>query len=177
MERYIDLLKVLKQRFTNNPHRHENLTWEQVEKYFRANMPALEVVGKMENLDGEPDVIEFNQHLYYVDFCREHSKARTSIAYDASARIKRKHVPPQNSALEICQKIGAELMSVELYKFIQSLEDLDLKTSTWLLTGESIRSLGGALFGDKRYGQTFIYHNGADSYYGVRGFRAVIKLY
>lgn len=68
-------------------------------------------------------------------------------------------------------------MSVELYKFIQSLEDLDLKTSTWLLTGESIRSLGGALFGDKRYGQTFIYHNGADSYYGVRGFRAVIKLY
>lgn len=102
MERYTELLKVLKQRFAANPHRHENLTWEQVEKYFRANMPVLEVIGKMENLGGEPDVVEFNQHLYYVDFCREHGKERTSIAYDASARIKRKVAPPKNSALEIC---------------------------------------------------------------------------
>lgn len=177
MEKHKDLLPILKQRFEANLHRHEHLTWEEVEKRLAANLPSLEVIRNMEELDGEPDVIEFKQHLYFVDFCKEQSKKRTSLSYDANARVKRKIAPPLTSALEVCQKIGAEIMSVEIYKYIQTLDELDLKTSSWLLTSEGVRELGGALFGDKRYNQTFIYHNGADSYYAVRGFRSVIKIY
>ncbi|TNK91765.1 DUF4256 domain-containing protein [Mycoplasmopsis pullorum] len=122
-----------------------------------------------------PELIQYQNELYLVEMSTE-SPQRRSFCYDQQARIERKKFAPENSAQEWCIKNGVELVDKEFYFYLQELKDIDLKTSSWLKTPKEIRALGGAIFGDKRYNQTFIYHNSADSYYSVRGFRVYLKL-
>ncbi|AUD63284.1 hypothetical protein BK010_06655 [Tenericutes bacterium MO-XQ] len=168
------ILEQLKIRFNENKERHPELHWEDVEK--KLNQKYLNIISEMEKYDGEPDVIMFHDELYYVDFSKETPKPRTSVCYDEEARLSRKKFPPETSAEAFAKKIGITLMNENMYRYMQSLEPIDLKTSSWIKTPDDIRSLGGALFGDHRYKTTFIYHNGADSYYGSRGFRGYLKI-
>lgn len=169
-----DLIEQLKARFEKHMHRHEGVHWNDVLSMLQGK--TLNVVSQMELYGGEPDVIKFQDKLFYVDFSKETPKPRTSTCYDENARLSRKKFPPETSVEAFCDKIGVELMDEMLYRYVQSLEPIDLKTSSWIKTPDHIRALGGAIFGDNRYEQTFIYHNGADSYYGVRGFRGYITL-
>lgn len=129
----------------------------------------------MEETKGEPMVIKYQDKYLLVDGSKE-SPQRRSVCYDKEARVNRKKYPPETSALEECEKHGVKLMNQEIYNHLQSLKAVDLKTSSWIQTPQEIRSLGGALFSDRRYNQVFTYHNGADSYYGARGFRVYIEL-
>ena len=169
-----DFINQLKNRFENNMHRHQDVTWDDVET--NLNDSTIIIIKQMEAYGGEPDVISYHNKLYIVDFSKETPKLRTSVCYDDEARLSRKKFPPETSALALCKTIGINLMDEDLYRYIQSLEPVDLKTSSWLKTPDDIRSLGGAIFGDNRYQKTFVYHNGADSYYGSRGFRGYIIL-
>lgn len=167
------VIETLKTRFNENMHRHPNTNWEDIET--ELNEDILSSIKYMEDSSGEPDIYELEDGLYFIDASPE-SPMRRSTCYDRDARVSRKKNAPETSALELVEKHKLEILSIEEYRFIQSLDDFDQKTSTWVLTPDSIREKGGALFGDKRYGETFIYHNGADSYYGSRGFRAKVKL-
>lgn len=169
------LLNTLKERFEANTHRHPNISWEQVKSSIDNN-ELIDSLLYMEETGGEPDVYDIDCALYYIDASPETPTGRRSLSYDKEARISRKKNAPESSALEEATKHKLELLTVEEYKYIQSLDDLDQKTSSWVLTPDIIRGLGGALFGDKRYAHTFIYHNGADSYYASRSFRAKLKL-
>lgn len=169
-----EVVNQIKIRFQKNMHRHENVSWVDVES--KLNNEKLSIIKHMETYGGEPDVISYQDKLYIVDFSKETPKPRTSVCYDEKARLSRKKFPPETSALALCEIIGIELMDEALYRYIQNIEPIDLKTSSWLKTPDDIRSLGGALFGDHRYQKTFIYHNGADSYYGSRGFRGYMIL-
>ena len=169
-----EIVNQLKTRFQKNMHRHQDVKWDDVEA--RLNDNTIKVIEQMEEYGGEPDVILYHDKLYMVDFSKETPKPRTSVCYDEEARLSRKKFPPETSAYALCKTIGINLMDEALYRYIQSLEPVDLKTSSWIRTPDDIRSLGGALFGDNRYQTTFIYHNGADSYYGSRGFRGYIIL-
>lgn len=173
-----DLLKILEDRFNKNPHRHEGISWDEVKNYFDSNKDALEKIKLMEESGGEPDLIHLseNNETFYANMSMESPKNRRSICYDKEARLNRKKNPPETSAEELADEIGVKIINKETYLEIQKLEDIDLKTSTWLETPTSIREKGGAIFGDKRYGETFIYHNGADSYYGSRGVRFILDL-
>lgn len=130
----------------------------------------------MENTVGEPDVYLIDGELYFIDSAKESPQFRRSLCYDKEARINRKTRPALLSVEEMAKDLGIELLNEKLYLKIQEIDDLDDKTSSWLKTEEAVRKNGGAIFGDKRYGRTFIYHNGADAYYGSRGFRGYIKL-
>ncbi|MGB0417832.1 MAG: DUF4256 domain-containing protein, partial [Acholeplasmataceae bacterium] len=136
----------------------------------------IDIIQRMEDTGGEPDVVLLDETLYVMDMAKESPKLRGSLCYDKQARLERKKFPPASSAMEEVNKIGIQMLDETMYKKLQDIEDLDLKTSSWIATDEALRSLGGALFGDKRYQRTFIYHNGADSYYGARGFRGYLKL-
>lgn len=168
------MIETLKKRFEKNMKRHENVKWDDI--YKKLDNKVVEIIEQMETFGGEPDVITFKDELYIVDFSKETPKPRTSICYDEEARLSRKKFPPETSAEALAKKIGITLMDEEMYRYLQSLDPIDQKTSSWIKTPEKIRSLGGALFGDYRYQTTFIYHNGADSYYGSRGFRGYMKL-
>ncbi len=169
-----EIVSQIKTRFQKNMHRHQDVNWDDVKS--KLNDSTIKIIEHMETYGGEPDVISYHNKLYIVDFSKETPKPRTSVCYDEEARLSRKKFPPESSALALCKIIGIELMDEALYRYIQSLEPIDLKTSSWLKTPDDIRSLGGAIFGDNRYQKTFIYHNGADSYYGSRGFRGYIIL-
>lgn len=168
------LMETLKKRFQKHMHRHKGVSWDEVEKYI--NKSILISLRLMESTGGEPDVIELDSHLYYIDMSKETPKDRRNICYDEEARLSRKKLPPKSSATKMAEEMGINLLEETMYFHIQELEQIDLKTSSWLKTPREIRILKGALFGDHRYGRTFIYHNGADSYYGVRGFRGYLKL-
>ena len=133
------------------------------------------IIDWMIESEGHPQLVKFNDAYYIVEMSTESPKRR-SVCYDKQSRLERKKFPPETSALELCEEKGVSLVDEAMYHYIQSLKDLDNKTSSWLLTPKETRDLGGALFGDKRYDRTFVYHNGADSYYGARGFRTYIKL-
>lgn len=167
-------LELLRQRFLRFKHRHPHTTWEEVIKLFDDHKLAVAIA--MEEHGGEVDVVELFNHLYLVDLFKESPSMRVSVAYDLEARVDRKKFPPATSAMEMARSFGSYLIDEKMYNGLQMIEDLDLKTSVWLLTPTYIRAKGGAIFGDKRYGRTFIYHNGADAYYGVRGFRTFITL-
>lgn len=133
----------------------------------------------MEETGGEPDVVQLtedNEGINFVDCSAETPKGRRSICYDHEALESRKQYRPEDSAINMAQGMGIQLLNEDLYFQLQKVGEFDLKTSSWLLTPNDVRSKGGALFGDKRFGRVFIYHNGADSYYGVRGFRGILKL-
>lgn len=171
-----ELRKVLQQRFETHLHRHSQVSWNDVEVLLTDDI--LKVVEKMEQTGGEPDVIQYGDYLYFVDFAKESPVQRRNLAYDKKAEDQRKKdkAQPQGNVLDRAREIGVELLDVDTYAFMQSLEDIDLKTSSWLLTPEKIRTLGGAIFGDKRYDTVFTYHNGAKSFYASRGFRGRRKL-
>ena len=167
-------MEILKQRFLKHMYRHKDVTWDVVIP--KLNEAVLKKVQWMEETGGEPDIILYQDQLYIVEMSKESPKGRRSVCYDKASRVNRKKFPPEISALELCELHQVSLVDEPMYFYIQSLEPLDLKTSSWLLSESSVRDASGAIFGDHRYGRTFIYHNGADSYYGARGFRTYIKL-
>ncbi|MGX7092366.1 DUF4256 domain-containing protein [Hutsoniella sourekii] len=173
-----ELFEILEERFEAYPERHLQISWEQVASYLEGQPRILKTIQQMEASGGEPDLIYLPDAglIFYADMSPESPSERRSICYDQEARIKRKKNPPQRSAQELAEAMGANLLTADMYQQLQKLADLDLKSSSWLLTPDSIRELGGAIFGDKRYGTTFIYHNGADSYYQARGVRFKVDL-
>lgn len=171
-----DLMSILEARFAKNPTRHENLTWQEISDKLENNPELLKKIAYLEATQGEPDAAVINDQVVYVDFSKETPKGRKSLCYDQAARLGRKKFPPVSSVIEECEKWGVELLTEAEYRQIQALENLDLKTSSWIKTPAEIRDLGGALFCDNRYDHIFVYHNGADSYYASRAFRAKIIL-
>jgi len=169
----MDILEILKKRFEMNMHRHQDIQFDRILDQLVHHQ---DTISKMESTGGEPDVVLIDNQLYIVDMVKESPKLRGSLCYDKEARLNRKNFPPVSSALEMAASLGIKLVDEAMYIKLQQIDNLDLKTSSWILTDDALRSLGGALFGDKRYQRTFIYHNGADSYYGSRGFRGYIKL-
>jgi hypothetical protein len=171
------LLKILKTRFEKNMHRHNGLEWAKIESKLDKNPEKLRSLNEMEETGGEPDVVGLDAKTGKYIFCdcsAESPKGRRSICYDPEALESRKENKPWNSALGMAAEMGIEILSEEQYRDLQKLERFDTKTSSWILTPSDIRAKGGALFCDCRYGHVFVYHNGAESYYGVRGFRGLL---
>lgn len=167
------MLNTLKTRFAAHPERHAGLEWETVEARLIANESALETLRRMEETGGEPDTIGFDEKtgkLIFCDCAKETPAGRRSLCYDEKALHARTKNPPAG----MTEHLGASLMGEALYRKLQTLGEFDLKTSSWILTPDAIRAQGGALFCERRYGAVFTFHNGADSYYSVRGFRACI---
>lgn len=165
---------LLKKRFLAHPERHEGLAWEQVEAVLTEEV--LSQLQLLEDTKGEPDVIFFDEnHILFCE-CSKQTPGRRSYCYDQEALDKRKEHKPEDSAMAWVERNGFALCDWETYLHLQSLGDFDTTTSSWLLTPLSVRSLGGANFGDKRYATTWRYHNGADSYYGSRSFRCLLKV-
>ncbi len=173
------LLNILKARFLKNTKRHPDTEWGQIEEKLLANPAKLWSLSQMENTGGEPDVIgqDLQTHEYiFCDCSAESPKERRSICYDPEALQSRKENKPWHSAAGMASEMGIELMTEEEYHTLQLRGPFDLKTSSWLKTAPGLRKLGGAIFGDHRYSRTFIYHNGAESYYAARGFRGILRV-
>lgn len=170
-----ELLATLQERFEHNMHRHKGMKWAAVEKKLK---PAyLKTLLAMEMTGGEPDVVLLSgKKMMFVDCASESPSGRRSLCYDKAAWTARKKFKPQSSAQEIAKKMGVEMLTEDEYRALQELEEFDLKTSSWVATPTSVRKLGGALFCDRRYDTVFTYHNGAESYYGARGFRGKFTL-
>lgn len=173
-----DILRVLKTRFENNMHRHQGMLWDDIQRRLEASQQKLWSISEMERTGGEPDVIGQDLStgaLIFCDCSAESPSGRRNLCYDRQALDARKEFKPGGNALEMAEAMGIELLNEEEYLLFQQSGPYDLKTSSWLATPEAVRKKGGALFGDHRYGRTFIYHNGAQSYYAVRGFRGMLK--
>jgi len=177
------LLELLKTRFEGNSQRHPGVAWTGVLSRLEQHPTALESLLQMEQSGGEPDVVllgdDADAHSRPITFCdcsTETPVGRRSLCYDRAALDSRKEHKPQSSAVETAGEMGIELLSEEQYRQLQVLGEFDRKTSSWISTPAAIRALGGALFGDRRYGRVFIYHNGAQSYYAARGFRGLLRV-
>jgi hypothetical protein len=171
------LIKTLKLRFEKFENRHKNIEWKNVESKLDSNPDKLVTLFKMEESGGEPDIVFYNNktnEFTFFDCSEESPKGRRSLCYDQNALESRKENKPKNSVLNMASEIGVTLLSESQYIELQKLGNFDTKTSSWIETPFAIRQLGGAIFGDKRYGHVFIYHNGAESYYAARGFRGSI---
>ena len=174
-----ELLKALKARFEKNMDRHKGLEWAKVQAKLEANAEKLWSLGEMEKTGGEPDVVGHDQktgEYIFFDCSSESPKGRAGFCYDREALDSRKEHKPKNSAMDVATAMGVELLTEEQYHQLQKLGEFDTKTTTWVKTPADIRKLGGAIFGDRRYGRVFIYHNGAQSYYSARGFRASLRV-
>jgi hypothetical protein len=174
-----ELLKILQTRFQKNEHRHKDLDWKKVQVKLEAQPEKLWSLHAMEQTGGEPDIIAYDKKTdsyLFVDCSAESPTGRRSVCYDREGLESRKEHAPKNSAMDMAKEMDVVLLNEEQYRLLQSLEPVDRKTSSWLLTPPTIRKEGGAIFGDHRYGQVFIYHNGAQSYYAARGFRASLKV-
>lgn len=173
------LLEVLKARFEKNKNRHKGIDFTDVQRRLEAKADKLWSLSLMEETGGEPDVVGIDKktgEFIFFDCATETPKGRRSVCYDREALESRKQHKPADSAMEMAASMGIELLDEEQYRALQKLGNFDSKTSSWIKTPDAIRELGGAIFGDYRYGQVFIYHNGADSYYGVRGFRGALRV-
>ena len=171
------LLATLEQRFEKHQKRHPTLQWQDVAAKLLANPQKLWSLQQMEHSGGEPDVVAYDEtkaEFMFVDCAAQSPTGRRSLCYDREGLISRKEHQPQNSAMDVAAAMGISLLNEAQYRQLQQLGEFDSKTSSWLATPEAIRKLGGALFGDRRYDQVFVYHNGAQSYYAVRGFRGVL---
>jgi hypothetical protein len=174
-----DLLRTLKERFEKNMHRHEGVAWAEVQARLEGNPGALRSLGAMEATGGEPDVIGRDREAGRFTWCDcsiESPTGRRSLCYDRAALDSRKEHKPQGSAVEMAAEMGIDLLTEEQYRALQELGEFDTKTSSWVRTPSDVRSRGGALFCDRRYGRVFMYHNGAQSYYAARGFRGSISV-
>lgn len=173
------LIKTLKARFEKNPGRHKGIAWGTVEARLEADPEKLDVLFEMEKTGGEPDVIGVDKKSGRITFCdcsAESPKDRRSLCYDRAALDARKAHKPKGNAAELASSIGIELLTEAEYRALQALGEFDLKTSSWVRTPPDVRKLGGALFCDRRFGMVFVYHNGAESYYGGRGFRGAVSI-
>lgn len=173
------LLGTLKARFEKHPGRHKGLEWSKVEARLAAKPERLTALQAMEETGGEPDVVGHDKktgEYLFVDCSEETPKHRRSICYDPEALASRKENKPKDSALGMAAAMGVELLTEAQYRSLQELGEFDTKTSSWVVTPPAIRKLGGALFCDRRYDTVFVYHNGAESYYAARGFRASLKV-
>lgn len=174
-----ELLGVLQNRFEKNKQRHKGIEWAAVQARLEANADKLWPLHQMETTGGEPDVVSLDKKTGAVSFfdCAAESPAgRRSFCYDHAALAARKENKPKNSAMEMAAAMGVTILSEEAYRMLQQLGNFDLKTSSWIQTPAEIRKLGGALFCDRRYNTVFVYHNGAESYYAARGFRASLTV-
>jgi hypothetical protein len=173
------LLETLKDRFEKNMHRHQGITWAEVLTRLEADAAKLWSLHEMERTGGEPDVIGADAAtgaILFADCSKESPSGRRSVCYDHEALEARKQHKPENSAVNMAAEMGIELLTEEQYFELQKLGPFDTKTSSWLKTPDDIRKRGGAIFGDWRFGRVFVYHNGADSYYGARGFRGLLRV-
>lgn len=174
-----ELVNVLKTRFEKNMKRHDGLDWTQIQAKLEADPVKLWSLNEMEKTGGEPDVVGFDKKIgefVFFDCSAETPKERKNVCYDRAALDARKEFKPRDSAMDMAVAMGIEMLTEEEYQALQKLGEFDTKTSSWLKTPEEVRKLGGAFFGDRRYGHVFTYHNGADSYYGVRGFRGSLRV-
>ena len=173
-----DLIGTLQARFEKNMHRHRGIAWATVQAKLERNRNALRSLRAMEASGGEPDVIGDNKsgQITYCDCSAESPVGRRSLCYDKEALDSRKKDKPRGSAVEMASEMGIDLLTEEEYRQLQQLGELDTKTSSWIQTPPDVRSLGGALFCDRRYGKVFVYHNGAESYYAARGFRGRLRM-
>jgi hypothetical protein len=173
------LLRELKARFEKNMTRHKGLDWSNVQAKLEARTEKLWSLNEMERTGGEPDVLvqdkKTGEYIFY-DCSAESPKGRRSVCYDREALESRKEHKPGNSAMDMAAAMGIEILTEEQYRELQKLGKFDAKTSSWILTPSEIRKLGGAIFADFRYGNVFVYHNGAESYYAARGFRGSLRV-
>jgi Protein of unknown function (DUF4256) len=174
-----DFIKLLQARFTKHTARHTGLEWSVVQQKLAANNIAIQTLWNLEQTGGEPDVVRYDKEkneVTFIDCSPESPKGRRSVCYDQAALDSRKTFKPAHSAVAMAAEMGAELLSEQDYRFLQTLGEFDLKTSSWVVTPMAIRTLGGGLFCDKRYNTVFTYHNGVESYYAARGFRCLVKV-
>lgn len=173
------LLEALQTRFMSNMKRHAGIVWADVQAKLESAAEKLWSLNEMERSGGEPDVVGYDsktgEYIFY-DCSKESPGGRRSLCYDREALEARKEHAPENSALDMASAMGIELLTEEQYRELQKLGTFDSKTSSWLKTPHAIRDLGGSIFGDFRYGQVFVYHNGAQSYYAARGFRGSLRV-
>lgn len=174
-----ELLEELKTRFEKNPNRHEGIEWAKVQAKLEADQAKLRSLSEMERSGGEPDVVSFDEktgEYVFYDCSPESPKGRRSLCYDRAAWDSRKEHKPATSAQEMAASMGIQMLTEEEYLNLQTLGEFDLKTSSWLDTPPEMRNLGGAIFGDRRFGRIFTYHNGAESYYAARAFRGSLRV-
>jgi hypothetical protein len=169
-----ELLTTLKERFEENTALHKGVKWADVEKGL--DDKALATLAEMERTGGEPDVVKLGKDICFVDCSPESPKGRRSLCYDKAAWDSRKEHKPASDAVTMAKEIGIEIIDEDEYRELQKLGEFDLKTSSWVATPPEVRKLGGAIFCDRRFGRVFTYHNGAESYYGARGFRGKLKI-
>jgi hypothetical protein len=174
LEQREELFRALKARFEKNMNRHKGLEWAKVQAKLEANTERLWSINEMERTGGEPDVVDhdkkMDEYIFY-DCSAESPKGRRNVCYDREGQEARKAFKPENNAIDMAAALGIELLTEEQYRELQNLGNFDTKTSSWVKTPSDIRKLGGALFADRRYGNVFVYHNSAPSYYNVRAFR------
>ncbi len=174
-----ELLKTLKARFGKNMNRHEGLEWAKVQAKLETNPEKVWSLNEMERTGGEPDVVGHDEktgEYVFFDCSAETPKDRRSLCYDREALDQRKESKPKNSAMDMAAAMGIELLTEEQYRELQKLGEFDTRTSSWVKTPADMRKLGGALFGDRRFGRVFFYHNGAESYYSGRAFRGSLRI-
>ena len=174
-----ELLKTLKARFEKNMNRHKGLEWAKVEAKLENAAAKLWSLNEMETTGGEPDVVDYDKktgEFIFYDCAAESPSGRRSFCYDREALDSRKENKPKNSALDMANAMGIEILTEEQYRELQKLGNFDTKTSSWVKTPAAIRKLGGAIFCDRRYDTVFVYHNGAESYYAARGFRGELRV-
>ena len=174
-EQQKEIIRILEARYHQYPARHQGIGWAEVHQKLEAQPDKLRALHGMEGSGGEPDVVVLDGQAVFVDCAPESPKERRSVCYDTAALESRKEHKPKNSALNMAYEMGIEILNEEQYRQLQAFGPFDTKTSSWILTPEPVRQRGGALFGDYRYGQVFIYHNGAESYYAARGFRGLLR--
>jgi hypothetical protein len=180
-EQGAELLKTLQGRFEKNMNRHKGLEWPDIQAKLEAHPEKLSPLNAMESTGGEPDVVGFDrktgEYIFY-DCSAESPKGRRSICYDEKGQQERekKGVHPAGNAVELAAAMGVELLNEDQYRELQELGEFDTKTESWIQTPADIRKLGGALFGDRRYGRVFVFHNSAPSFYAARGFRGSLRV-
>lgn len=180
-EQVEELLKTLKGRFEKHRNRHRGLEWVKVQGRLEAHPEKISSLYAMESTGGEPDVVGYDQRADEYDFfdCSEQSpKGRRSICYDGEGQEarERKGVRPAGNAVDLAAAMGIHLLNEDQYRQLQELGEFDTRTESWLQTPASVRKLGGAIFGDRRYGHVFVFHNSAPSFYAARGFRGSLRV-